>query len=71
MMGLFGKGKYKKEFSALKKENLVQSKRIKQLEDLCEDKDSHFKELMSDATRRGSSLGAKHMSDRSKYLKGK
>ena len=55
----------------MKKRNLVQSKRIKQLEDLCEEKDSFFKELMSDATKHGSSLGAKHMSDRAKYLKGK
>lgn len=74
-MGLFGKSKYKKEkemeISALKKRNLVQSKRIKQLEGLCEEKDSFFKELMSDATKHGSSLGAKHMSDRAKYLKGK
>ena len=29
------------------------------------------KELISDETRHGSSLGAKHMSDRAKYLDGK
>ncbi|MDV7713637.1 hypothetical protein PSH12_13630 [Enterococcus casseliflavus] len=70
-MGLFGKSKYKEEILVLKKTNSVQNKRIKQLENLCEEKDSFFKELMSDATKHGSSLGAKHMSDRAKYLKDK
>lgn len=70
-MGFFGQNKYKKEVSALKKENLAHRKRIEQLEKLSDEKDDFFKELMSDATRHGSSLGAKHMSDRSKYLKDK
>lgn len=77
-MGLFGNRKYKKEIATLKKErtalksaNAAKSKRIRQLESLSEEKDYHFKKLMSDATRHGSSLGAKHMSDRKKYLKGK
>ena len=42
-----------------------------QLEKLCEEKDSFFLELMSDALRRGSSVAAKHMADRKKYLHGK
>ena len=71
IVGLFGKSKYKEEILVLKKTNSVQNKRIKQLENLCEEKDSFFKELMSDATKHGSSLGAKHMSDRAKYLKDK
>ena len=60
-MGFFG---LLKEIARLKKEN-------RRLKDLCEEKDSFFKELMSDALRHGSSLAAKHMSDRKKYLKGK
>lgn len=70
-MGLFTGNKYKKENINLKKEINKQAKRIKDLENLCYEKDSYFDELMSDATRHGSSLGAKHMSDKAKYLKGK
>lgn len=67
-MGLFGKSK---EIKRLQQENLQQRKRIKQLENLCEEKDSFFKEMISDGMRHGSSLAGKHMSDRKKYLKGK
>lgn len=56
-MGLFGLGSKKK--------------RIKELEDLCDVKDSYFMELMSDGLRHGSSLAAKHMADRKKYKNGK
>ena len=62
-MGLFD-GKLKKELKESKA-------RIKELEDLCEEKDSFFKELMSDGLKHKSSLAAKHMSDRKKYLNGK
>ena len=68
-MGLFGFGS-NKQIKYLKTENKAQKARIKQLEKLCDEKDSFFKELMSDAMRHGSSLGSKHMSDRKKYLKG-
>lgn len=56
-MGLFGLGS--------------KSKRIKELEDLCEEKDSYFMELMADALRHGSPLAGKHMADRKKYKNGK
>lgn len=62
-MGLFG---FKK-----KGDNRILRDRIKQLEDLCEEKDSFFMELMSDGLRHGSSLAAKHMSDRKKFKHGK
>ena len=62
-MGLFD--------SKLKKELRESKERIKELEDLCEEKDSYFKELMSDGLKHKSSLAAKHMSDRKKYLNGK
>jgi hypothetical protein len=46
-------------------------KRIREVVDLCEEKDSFFKELMSDGVKHKSSLAEKHMSDRKKHLKGK
>lgn len=67
-MGLFGNGK---EIKRLQQENLQQRKRIKELENLCEEKDSFFKEMISDGMRHGSSLAGKHMSDRKRYLKEK
>lgn len=69
-MGLFGSSK-KKIISELEQENRKSQKRIKQLENLCEEKDSFFTELMSDALKKGSSLAGKHMADRKDYLKGK
>ena len=68
-MGLFDFGN-KKKVSALKKEIKLNKQRISQLEKLCKEKDSFFEELMSDGLRHGSSLAAKHMSDKKKYLKG-
>jgi len=62
-MGLFG-FKKKNEVAALKK-------RVKELENLCQEKDSFFMELMSDGLRHGSPLAAKHMSDRKKFKHGK
>ena len=53
-----------KENAHLKKENM-------RLINLCNEKDSFFMELMSDALRHGSKLAAQHMSDRKKYLHGK
>ena len=70
-MGLFFNSKDKERILRLEKENKEQRKRINQLENLCDEKDSFFMELMSDALRHGSSLGAKHMSDRKKYKQGK
>ena len=57
--------------SKLKRELKESKERIKELEDLCEEKDSYFKELMADGLKHKSSLAAKHMSDRKKYLNGK
>ena len=62
-MGLFGGGK-KNKIKQL--EN-----RVKELERLCNTKDSFFMELMSDGLRKRSSLARKHMADRKKWLKGK
>lgn len=69
-MGLFG-NKSKKRIAELEKEVRQNRKRIRQLENLCNEKDSFFMELMSDGLRHGSSLAAKHMSDRKKYKHGK
>ena len=68
-MGLFGFGS-KEKISRLEEEIELQQYRIQQLEDLCDEKDEYFKELMADGLRHGSPLAGKHMSDRKKYLQG-
>lgn len=45
--------------------------RIRNLVELCEEKDDWFKALASDALKHGSSFGAKCMVDRREYLNGK
>ena len=76
-MSLFGTKEKKtiqqlnRTLSALQKENTKLRKRNNNLVNLCNEKDSYFKELMADALRHGSKLAAKHMSDRKKYLNGK
>ena len=55
----------------LKKENALLRQENQRLIKLCEEKDSYFKELVSDGLRHGSQLAAQHMSDRKKYLNGK
>lgn len=55
----------------LVKENKILRKENESLRNLCNEKDSYFKELMSDGLRHGSKLAAKHMADRKDYLKGK
>lgn len=72
-MSLFGlfESKGKKKIAQLEEENQMNKKRIKELESLCEEKDSFFMELMSDGLRHQSSLAAKHMADRKKYKQGK
>lgn len=70
-MGIFGLKRDKKRISKLEQENKENIQRIQQQESLCEEKDSYFMELMSDGLRHGSSLAAKHMSDRKKYKQGK
>ena len=57
--------------NSLERENRELKERNRQLKNLCEEKDSFFIELMSDALRHGSSVAAKHMADRKKYLHGK
>ena len=66
-MGLFGHNKQK--IRELEQENQNQRKWIKQLENLCEEKDSYFTQLMSDALKKRSSLAGKPMADRREYLK--
>lgn len=76
-MSLFGTKEKKtiqqlqKTVQAIQKDNAQLRRRNNQLVNLCNEKDSHFMELMSDALRHGSKLAAKHMSDRKKYLNGK
>ena len=64
-MGLFNKNAIIKK---LINENVAKDMKIKRLENLCEQKDKYFKELMSDALRHGSTIAAQHMADRKKYL---
>ena len=45
-MGIFGSKSDRKEISMLEQENRQNRKRIKQLENLCEEKDSFFMEMM-------------------------
>ena len=52
-------------------ENTAMRLRIKDLVALCEEKDSWFGELMSDALRHGSSFAGKCMADRKAYLNGR
>lgn len=68
---MFGLFKKKKDNESLKRENRFLKKRVRELEDLCETKDSFFKELMSDGLRHNSKLAAKHMRDRKDYLNNK
>ncbi len=70
LLSLF-ESKNKKKLRALELENKVQKKRIRQLERLCQEKDSFFMELMSDGLRHGSPLAGKHMADCKKYKRGK
>lgn len=69
-MDLFGKKK-DKIIASLLKENRSLRERNNQLVNLCHEKDSFFNELISDRLRHKSSLAAKHMADRKKYLHGK
>ncbi len=69
IMGVFKTGK--KSMSLLMSENKALKKEIVRLTLLCDRKDACFKELMSDALRHGSPLAAKHMVERSMYLRGK
>jgi len=67
-MGLFG---ILKENKLLKEQLAHMHRENSALRKLCEEKDSHFLALMSDGLRNKSSLAAKYMSDRRKYLNGK
>ncbi|MBE5779272.1 MAG: hypothetical protein E7331_08065 [Clostridiales bacterium] len=64
-MSIFGKSKREQE---LEMENFRLRRRVKDLVERSDDKDSFFCEMISDGLRHGSSLAAKHMSDRKKYL---
>lgn len=70
-MGLFGLGSRRRTIATLVKDNCAKERRIRDLENLCREKDSYFMELMSDGMRHGSSLAAKHMAERREYLKGR
>ena len=61
-MGLFNFGNSKK-IADLENENTSLRERISDLEYLCEEKDEHFKEMISDGLRHGSSVAGNHMAD--------
>lgn len=61
---LFGPSKKDKKIYKLKKEN-------KRLKKLCAEKDSFFKEMISDGLRHKSKLAGKHMRDLKDYKNGK
>lgn len=63
-MGLFGPSKKDKKIYKLEKEN-------KRLKKLCAEKDSFFKEMISDVLRHKSKLAGKHMRDLKDYKNGK
>ena len=67
-MSLFGK-KEKQIISHLQKEVARKDNRIKQLEDLCAEKDEYFLSAISDGMRHGSSDAARQMAYRKQYLK--
>ena len=69
-MSLFGR-KEKQQIQILQKQLLAANKRNRQLESLCAEKDSFFKEMIADGLRHKSPLAAKHMADRKKFLNGK
>ena len=60
-------------FSSSSKDKVINDlrKENRRLKKLCEEKDSYFMEMISDGMRHGSSLAAKHMADRKKYIHGK
>jgi len=64
-------GKKDREIERLKKSNNAKDREIRKLKILCAEKDSYFKEMMSDGLRHGSKLAAKHMKDRKDYLNNK
>ena len=77
-MGLFRRKKRikaeearKQLFNSLLEDNKRKDARIRELEDLCKEKDKYFEEMISDGLRHGSSLAGKHMSDKKKYKHGK
>lgn len=63
-MGLFGPSKKDKKIYKLEKGN-------KRLKKLCAEKDSFFKEMISDGLRHKSKLAGKHMRDLKDYKNGK
>lgn len=68
-MGFFKRNDTEKDILAMENEAL--RKRVKQLEDLCEEKDEFFLGAISDGMRHGSSTAARHMAERKQYLNGK
>ena len=60
-------------FKPSSKDQIIKNleKENRRLRELCDEKDSYFMEMISDGMRHGSSLAAKHMSDRKKYIHGK
>ena len=52
-------------------ENKALRKQNAKLVDLCNEKDSFFKEMISDGLRHGSPKAAKHMADRRDFLRKK
>ena len=55
----------------LKEKIKTKNKEIRILRKLCEIKDSHFLQMISDGLRHSSKLASKHMKDRKDYINGK
>ena len=60
-----------KVINHLMDENKALRKQNAKLVDLCNEKDSFFKEMISDGLRHGSPKAAKHMADRRDFLRKK
>jgi len=71
-MGIFDFLKKKEDDSGFLLDVIeTKDRRIKELEDLCEEKDEYFSEVISDGLRHGSTLAGKHMADKKEYKKSK
>ncbi len=68
-MSLFGKNE-KRKIEDLEEQIRIKDAEIQRLKERHEEKDEYFLEVISDGMRHGSSLSAKHMAERKKYLNG-
>ena len=67
-MNIFKRRKLQTQVEVLNELHKLDKARIKELTQLCDTKDSLFKEVISDGLRHGSSLASRHMRERKDYL---